>query len=148
MFSQHLLLNKGPAAVAAAGIPVLGAGAHLLRGVDGDLCPGVDFGAVFGDGDGDLQELRRGGAGALLSTISFISTCPRILEHRSPFSDCCSADFGPRLPANQLYNNQQIIFGAPKSGSIAALGEKVQTRFRTVHSAYKVNNSVMQNLTS
>jgi len=24
------------------------------------------------------------------------------------FSDCYSADFGPYLPANQLYNNQKI----------------------------------------
>ena len=24
------------------------------------------------------------------------------------FSDCCSADFGPPLPANQLYKNQNI----------------------------------------
>ena len=85
MFSQHLLLNKGPAAVAAAGIPVLGAGAHLLRGVDGDLCPGVDFGAVFGDGDGDLQELRRGGAGALLSTIQFMYLSPHFGAPKSIF---------------------------------------------------------------
>ena len=25
-----------------------------------------------------------------------------------PFSDCCSADFGSHLPANQLYNNNKI----------------------------------------
>ena len=45
-------------------------------------------------------------------------TCPRILEHRSRFSDCCSADFGTRLPANQLYNSQKINFVAPKSGTV------------------------------
>ena len=45
-----------------------------------------------------------------------VMACPRILEHRSQFSDCCWADLGPRQPANQLYNNQKIVFGAPKSG--------------------------------
>ena len=40
----------------------------------------------------------------------------RILERKSWFSDCCSADFGPCLPANQLYNNQQINCFPPKSG--------------------------------
>ena len=33
--------------------------------------------------------------------------CPRILEHRSLFSGHSSADFGPRLPENQLYVQQK-----------------------------------------
>ena len=32
------------------------------------------------------------------------------------FFSCCSADFGPRLPANQVYNNQNIDELPPKSG--------------------------------
>ena len=32
------------------------------------------------------------------------------------FFCCCSADFGPRLPANQVYNNQNIDELPPKSG--------------------------------
>ena len=44
-----------------------------------------------------------------------VINCPRILEHRSRFSNCYSADFGALLPAKQLYNNQNIAMGAPKS---------------------------------
>ena len=36
------------------------------------------------------------------------------MEQRSKFSHFCSADFGPHLPGNQLYNNKKIEFRAPK----------------------------------
>ena len=44
--------------------------------------------------------------------------CPQILEHQNWFSDCCSADFGPHLSSNQMYNKQKVNFGAPKSWSV------------------------------
>ena len=51
-----------------------------------------------------------------IARLNPLMSCPRILEHRSRFSDFSSADFGPRLPSNQLYNNQKIDLGTPKSG--------------------------------
>ena len=40
----------------------------------------------------------------------------RILEGNRRCFSCCSADFGPRLPANQLYNKQKIDYFPPTSG--------------------------------
>ena len=41
---------------------------------------------------------------------------PRILEHRSWFFGCCTADSQAGEDQNQLNNNLKIDFGAPKSG--------------------------------
>ena len=49
-------------------------------------------------------------------TVHITYKLSRILEYQSRFSDCCSDDFSPHLPANQLNNNQKIDFGVLKSG--------------------------------
>ena len=51
-----------------------------------------------------------------IARLNPLMSCPLILEHRSRFFDFSSADFGPCLPSNQLYNNQKIDLGTPKSG--------------------------------
>ena len=41
---------------------------------------------------------------------------PRILENRSPFFGCCTADSQADEDQNQLNNNLKIDIGTPKSG--------------------------------
>ena len=62
-------MSEGSSAVAAAGVPVLAAGANLLGGVELDLELGVELRALLLDGHGDLQEFVGGGAGRLKVNI-------------------------------------------------------------------------------
>ena len=66
-------MSEGSPAVAAARVPVLGAGAHLLGGVELDLELGVELRALLLDGHGDLQEFVGGGAGCLKVKIVLFS---------------------------------------------------------------------------
>ena len=46
-------------------------------------------------------------------------------------SDCCSADFGPCLPVNQLYNNQNINKLLPVTVPHSPLSNALEVPFKT-----------------